>query len=135
MISDREAQGCRPDGADLFKLREWYRKFYLKTIWWEERRHRALEIACYQCESCCSTGALHVHHLSYHNLFGEPDGDLMVLCHDCHKTAHDDKFERETRGMTTEGRRKAIKKRCQKSQAIPEINFRITANSKRWRKK
>ena len=135
MISNSEAQACRPDGIDLFELREWYRKYYLKSVWWDERRHRALELATYQCECCHSGGALHVHHLSYHNLFGEEDEDLMVVCHDCHSKAHEEKFEREARNMTPAEKKKAVKRHCQKSQAIPRINFKITGLGNRWRKK
>lgn len=136
MITNAEAQACRPDGVDLMALREWYRQKYLKTLWWEERRVRALELSTFQCECCHSGGGLHVHHLTYHHLFDEKDEDLMVLCNGCHRQAHDDKFERETRKMTPVERKKAIKKHCQKSQSIPKIEFRMTGVlGKRWRKK
>lgn len=135
MISDKQAQSTRPDGIDLFKLREWYRKQYLKTIWWDERRHRALELACYKCEACDGTGALHIHHLSYHHLFGEEDEDLMCLCNDCHKLAHDSVFEHKTRGMPTKEKKAAVIKHCKKTTtAIPDINFKLTSLSARRRK-
>jgi hypothetical protein len=136
VITNAEAQACRPDGTDLFKLREWYRQKYLKTLHWEERRVRALELSTYQCECCHSGGGLHVHHLSYHNLFDEPDVDLMVLCNDCHRKAHEEKFEKESRNLSVADRRKAIKKHCQKSQSIPKIDFKMSGVlGNRWRKK
>jgi 5-methylcytosine-specific restriction endonuclease McrA len=134
VISNAQAQSTRPDGIDLFKLREWYRKQYLKTVWWEERRVLALENAAYVCEGCSAMGALHAHHLSYHNLFNEPNSDLMVLCNICHKIAHVPEFEHETRGMPPAEKRRAIVSKCAKSTHIPDMNFRIPNLGKRWRK-
>lgn len=135
MISNQQALATRPDGIDLFKLREWYRKQYLKTLWWDERRHRALELAAYRCECCDATSALHVHHLSYHHLFGEHDEDLMCVCNDCHKLAHEEEFEKKTRSMPPAEKKVAVIKHCRKkSTVVPEITFKLPNLGRRRRK-
>lgn len=40
------------------------------------------------CEKCFSTNNLHVHHLTYKNIFKEEPIDLMILCSECHKKEH-----------------------------------------------
>lgn len=135
MISNSQALATRPDGTDLFKLRDWYRRQYLKTVWWEERRHRSLELACYKCEACDDTGALHVHHLSYHHLFGEPNEDLMCLCNRCHKIAHEEDFEKQTRNLSVKDKRKKIISFCRsKTSGIPSFKISLTSLSRRRRK-
>ena len=66
-----------------------YRTDYLTSEWWKERKRRKIVSVGCQCEQCGTKSvALHVHHLSYANLWGEPDEDLQVLCEPCHKTKH-----------------------------------------------
>lgn len=127
MISNAEAQACRPDGVDLFKLRIWYRKKYLKTVWWEERRMRALELAVFQCEACTGAGNVHVHHLTYHRLFQEENGDLMCLCGPCHKLAHDEALEKAIRGMDVKEKKAAVLRHCRKKNASkpPVMTFKL----------
>jgi len=40
------------------------------------------------CSLCNRKGVLHVHHRTYVRLGEEKDGDLIVLCSDCHELFH-----------------------------------------------
>lgn len=88
----------RPGGTrvsdDEFK-RQWPK--YLKSPWWQKRREQAIRQAEERCEHCgktreqarCDFGDdLNVHHLRYERLGQEKDGDLEVLCYECHKREH-----------------------------------------------
>lgn len=134
MISDSEAKATRPDGKSLMELQKWL-KIYLQTPHWDARRAIALERAGFMCEACCSTGFLQVHHLRYSSLFNEPDEDLMSICSNCHRLAHDELFERSIRGLSPEEKRKAIIKMCSKKmEKFPKATFRPPNPFKRWRK-
>ena len=81
---------------------------YLASDWWQARRKRAFYLACRRCQSpCCGLSylrsltdqevaeqmgpvayRLEVHHLTYARLGNEADDDLIVLCPECHATAH-----------------------------------------------
>ncbi len=62
---------------------------YLRTPEWRTTRAAALVRA----DHCCSLDVTHtrdleVHHRTYSRLGQELVGDLVVLCHDCHKLHH-----------------------------------------------
>ncbi len=64
----------------------------LKDPRWQKRRLEMLEKASWKCEICMDDkNTLHVHHLSYRDR-QEPweydDGELVVLCHECHEIIH-----------------------------------------------
>lgn len=41
-----------------------------------------------KCEVCQSKEDLHVHHLTYENLYNEKDEDLILVCKSCHFSIH-----------------------------------------------
>ncbi len=61
---------------------------YLKSETWKERSKQAKENAGWKCQLCNKEGVLHTHHRTYENLGHEKDGDLIVLCSDCHAKFH-----------------------------------------------
>ena len=62
---------------------------YLKSPEWQSRRKLSLQAASYSCEMCGTTGTtLHIHHISYANLYNEPLSDLACVCEDCHDRIH-----------------------------------------------
>lgn len=61
---------------------------YLKTAHWQRVRELALGRADQQCELCSGTEALEVHHRTYERLGFERPGDVIALCHDCHRDFH-----------------------------------------------
>ncbi|MDP9439280.1 MAG: HNH endonuclease [Actinomycetota bacterium] len=65
-------------------------KEYLQTPHWKRRRQDKVRVAGYRCQ-LCNRGAvtLNVHHRTYERLGEEHDGDLTVLCSDCHNTFHE----------------------------------------------
>ena len=61
---------------------------YLISPEWETKRKQALKAANYSCQLCKAETDLHVHHISYKNLFRENPEDLAALCSDCHTYIH-----------------------------------------------
>ena len=61
---------------------------YLISPEWEAKRKQALKAANYSCQLCKAETDLHVHHISYKNLFRENLEDLAALCSDCHTYIH-----------------------------------------------
>lgn len=61
---------------------------YLRTDAWRRRRDRAIKRAGGRCQFCNSAQRLEVHHRTYERLGREANGDLTVLCHDCHEWFH-----------------------------------------------
>ena len=57
---------------------------YLCLAHWKLIRAKKLIAVGERCELCGSTKNLHVHHLSYENIFQEELEDLQVLCCACH---------------------------------------------------
>ena len=68
--------------------KSWYSRVYLASSFWRWRREQFLKVVGFMCERCSHRLAEHIHHLSYDNLFSEPDSDLMALCPDCHRQMH-----------------------------------------------
>lgn len=60
---------------------------YYNSPKWRSKRRQKLTEQKYRCERCGKTKHLHVHHLSYLNLYNEPMSDLQVVCRDCHPIA------------------------------------------------
>lgn len=61
---------------------------YLNSPEWKTKRQHALKLAHYSCQMCGTPRNLHVHHVSYKNLFQETDSDLVVVCNNCHSHLH-----------------------------------------------
>lgn len=63
---------------------------YLRTETWKAKRMEVLERDGHKCTGteCRETKRLHIHHLTYKNLGNEPLEDLITLCRNCHKKAH-----------------------------------------------
>lgn len=67
----------------LFNKHEYY-----NSPEWARKRQAALKAANYTCEMCHSPLNLHVHYISYANIFREHPSDLACLCHSCHEQVH-----------------------------------------------
>jgi 5-methylcytosine-specific restriction endonuclease McrA len=61
---------------------------YLNSPQWRRKRQKVLARDLYQCRQCGSRKRLHVHHLTYKNLYHEPLHDLITLCAKYHKKVH-----------------------------------------------
>lgn len=62
---------------------------YLLTDEWKEKAQKRIEIDGGECQMCGTTENIHVHHLTYHNIFREnPYTDLVCLCSNCHAAVH-----------------------------------------------
>lgn len=68
-------------------------KWYLKTEHWKTFRLYALEEHGKICKDCGAIAtSLHVHHLTYANIWDEQLEDVVVLCHSCHWARHPEKL-------------------------------------------
>lgn len=64
-------------------------KDYIKSPEWRIKSTAAKEAAGNACQVCNASGVtLDTHHRTYDNLGDEKDGDLVVLCRDCHTVFH-----------------------------------------------
>lgn len=61
---------------------------YLKSEKWAEIKKRLFKKRGKKCEKCGKINILHIHHLTYRNIFNEKDEDLIILCNLCHEKAH-----------------------------------------------
>lgn len=62
---------------------------YLKSLYWQYQRSRAIchaELKCQKCGQDCKE--LEVHHKTYERLGDEEPDDLVVLCRPCHREEH-----------------------------------------------
>lgn len=64
-------------------------KAYLDSPAWKVKRGQRLEIARHTCSVCGQGGHLHVHHLTYANIFNERMEELLPLCELHHKLAEE----------------------------------------------
>ena len=62
---------------------------YLKTEHWKKLSSAAKYAANGRCQLCNGTGELHAHHRTYDRRGFEFDGDITVLCAECHGKFHD----------------------------------------------
>ena len=61
---------------------------YLNSPEWKTKRQHMLKQTHYTCQMCGTQRNLHIHHISYKNLYREPDSDLAVVCANCHSHLH-----------------------------------------------
>lgn len=66
---------------------------YLESAEWKKKAKKRIEIDKGRCQMCGCRGTnfnkLHIHHLTYHNIFNEdPYTDLVCLCDICHQAVH-----------------------------------------------
>jgi 5-methylcytosine-specific restriction endonuclease McrA len=61
---------------------------YLQSPHWKRLRRRVLERDQCRCRRCNSKTRLQIHHLTYIRIGKELLEDLLTLCNDCHKRAH-----------------------------------------------
>lgn len=75
---------------------------YLKSPRWKAIRAKVIFRDNGQCQrdagkgKCLSRNDIEVHHLTYVRFGNEQLGDLITLCHDCHKKLH--KHHRKNHG-------------------------------------
>ena len=66
---------------------------YMKSAKWQTIKALWIWKRDYKCERCglgqTDERRLHVHHLNYDRLGYEQEGDMAVLCHDCHYAEHE----------------------------------------------
>lgn len=70
--------------ANIEIRKEFYYE-YLKSPAWKAKADAAKERAGYRCEVCNSNRRIEAHHRTYNNLGNEAEGDITVLCHECHE--------------------------------------------------
>jgi 5-methylcytosine-specific restriction endonuclease McrA len=63
-----------------------YHKYLLSSGWKIKRDKIISEKGC--CSRCGKMKSLHVHHLTYKNIFNENSEDLIVLCKSCRREEH-----------------------------------------------
>jgi len=85
----KEAHG----GNGYLGRNEWFEKYdeYLNSIEWRELRELVFSRDSYTCQSCLSSPAEQVHHLSYemYNKNGHSMAfELISICESCHKEIH-----------------------------------------------
>lgn len=63
---------------------------YLKTEKWSNIRELVLQRDNNKCRHCNKVDNLHIHHLTYANIYNEEDNlsDLITLCSRCHSKEH-----------------------------------------------
>jgi len=89
-VIGRVADRGRTAPSHSHRLRAMPYKEYLRTPHWKCRREEKLHAAGRRCQVCNrSSVPLEVHHRTYERLGEELDGDLTVLCRDCHSTFHE----------------------------------------------
>jgi 5-methylcytosine-specific restriction endonuclease McrA len=61
---------------------------YIHSTQWKLMREWLFHFRGKKCEQCNKTNNLNVHHLTYDHLYHEKPTDLIILCRECHKKAH-----------------------------------------------
>lgn len=74
--------------ATELNIYRYNKRQYLISPEWKAKRKQVLKAANYSCQRCKAETDLHVHHISYKNLFRENPEDLVALCSDCHTYIH-----------------------------------------------
>ncbi len=67
---------------------------YINSREWKNKAELIKHQRGFRCQMCNISGyvsVLHVHHNTYERIRNEKDGDMIVLCSDCHKLFHDNK--------------------------------------------
>ena len=80
----------------------WWTKYntYLKSPEWRSLREVIFKMRGRKCEKCESTEVLHIHHLTYKNVFNEKYEDLQILCKCCHEKEHNKQFSSKNKKST-----------------------------------
>ena len=63
-------------------------KAYFATSKWKRLRRKVIFRDGAKCVECGARESLEVHHLTYARFTQEALGDLVTLCHQCHKQTH-----------------------------------------------
>lgn len=85
-------------------------KEYLKSSEWLNIRIDILSIRK-KCERCGSSHKLHVHHLTYKNIYNESPNDLEVLCSGCHFNEHKKQLKKKTNKPKKKDKTKRLKRK------------------------
>lgn len=91
---------------------------YIQSKYWQKVRLELFKVRGKKCEVCGETKLIHVHHLTYENLFNEKPEDLQILCKKHHEEAHGRKFSKYKRKKPKTGK----------------IKVKPTDEQKRWKK-
>ena len=65
---------------------------YLNSENWKIKRKEVLDRDNYTCKICNVNAAVHVHHLTYSNIFHEHLEDLISIRAECHSKNHKEEF-------------------------------------------
>ncbi len=86
-LAEKRRRPTSTQAADLVLYR--YNKHqYLRSPEWKSKRLQALKSAGYSCQMCGAQTSLHVHHITYTNLYRETPADLACVCEHCHSAIH-----------------------------------------------
>lgn len=66
---------------------------YLSSPEWRAKRQLVLKRCGGTCEGCMSAAVDQVHHLTYKHIYRELLFELVGLCDECHRVAHDEENE------------------------------------------
>lgn len=64
-----------------------YQEYLQSDVWKEKAKNERQKNP--NCSLCNRKGMLHVHHRTYVRLGNEKEGDLIVLCDECHSLFHE----------------------------------------------
>jgi len=87
-VSTRKPSSAPELAAADLNIYRYNKHQYLISPEWKAKRKQVLKAANYSCQLCKAETDLHVHHISYKNLFRENPEDLAALCSDCHTYVH-----------------------------------------------
>lgn len=68
---------------------------YIHSKKWKEKAFQRLKLDNFQCQRCHSAKNLTCHHVTYDHLGNEPMEDLVTLCKECHRAAHEEDLRRK----------------------------------------
>lgn len=68
---------------------EEYERYIRESDHWQEIRTKVLRRDGHICRGCLENNATEIHYMNYRSLYAELMFDLVALCRDCHKKAHD----------------------------------------------
>lgn len=68
---------------------------YLLSNEWAQLKIDIYEARGRKCEQCGNTRQLHIHHLTYKNIYNEEPEDLIILCKPCHEKEHNIKSKKK----------------------------------------
>ena len=82
-------------------------KTYIRSEAWRKKRQEVFALKGEWCDDCGTSSNLHVHHLTYDNLFNEKMEDLQVLCKSCHEKEHGRSFSDYSKKKRKKRKKKA----------------------------